>query len=706
MRDLGRSVTAEDNNRHRTAMETSLTQMDYYMNRYLQLLQTHPNLNHEELRIVQTLINTLVEYRAICENRLIPAGMNNEYEAVFDIISNDLAAPGRIIRENLDLLFDINARAGLISAENTAFSVNRGNNLNTVILISTLAIIIFFAYYIIKSIVTPIKKLMAYTNEVARGNLNHNRMEIPEDEIGVLARDVYALTDVIKNMTDDLEKLTYEINENGDIDYRINTAGYSGSYRELTESINTFVDNYVNEVSSIVSVIDEIGAGNFDTEIKALPGKKIILKQKFDTFLSNIKSIISDIDSLAITAAAGNLDVKANANKYAGDWTKLLIHLNELVGSVAEKAYWYESIINSIPFVISVTDNDMNFTLLNKAGLDAIGIPWNELKGKHCSAWGHACSACNTDRCGVKAFLRGETQSEYTAGGGHFQIAVSALKDSQGKQIGYIEVDQEVTAMKNMISKLNNVMENVSRVSQKVNTGSKLISDSSQDLANGAHMQASQIQELNASVDLINEKTQQNAKNIADANDLSKNAKQQALLGNEEMKQMVSAMQGIKDASDSISKIIKAIEDIAFQTNLLALNAAVEAARAGEHGKGFAVVAEEVRSLAARSQVAAKETNDLISESGNRVEKGTEIAIKTAKTLESIVSDFDQVSKIINDIEGAASEQAESIAQINNGIMEISNITQQNSAASEETASASMELSAQADTLMGMFKEV
>ncbi|MCR5176059.1 MAG: HAMP domain-containing protein [Anaerovibrio sp.] len=268
------------------------------------------------------------------------------------------------------------------------------------------------------------------------------------------------------------------------------------------------------------------------------------------------------------------------------------------------------------------------------------------------------------------------------------------VETSTGDELGDAAASFEI-----MRQRVHESVMEIHNAADQVAAGSKNVSDASLALSQGATEQAASVEELSASITEIAAQTANNASNADKANSLSVKAKDQAEIGNDDMKEMLDAMEEINSSSANISKIIKVIDEIAFQTNILALNAAVEAARAGQHGKGFAVVAEEVRNLAARSAKAAKETTNMIEGSIEKVNMGRTIANKTAEALNEIVRDVSDVADIVNSIAKASLEQKQAIDQINQGVQQVSQVVQANSATSEEAASASQELNAQADRM-------
>jgi len=583
--------------------------------------------------------------------------------------------------ESIDSLQALSARyRELVDIQSEAVWLYQ-NNASLVIFILVLANLIAFfilSYFITRAILGPIKQIANAVSDVSLGKLNVNLSYDIDDEIGRLTHDVADLVNVIKMIVQDLTQVNHQFNVNGDIEYRADVDKYHNSFKEVVESVNSILDYQVRDVLGIIDVLNQIANGDFNAQIPDLPGKKSNVPQTMREVIAHLNAVSAEIGGMIEAAVVkGDLDFNIDESKYKGDWSKIMIGLNQVAKAVDRP----------------ITEIRDVMTVLNKGKFDVL-------------VTGDYVGDFSTIKEGVNGVITG--LSQYVEEINKCLSAIASGDLTRRTSMHFMGDFEEIEkSIKHINTSLNDTMFEISVAANQVLSGAQQISTSAMDLANGSTAQASTVEELNSSITLISQQTQQNVENANNADDLSHKSTISAQEGNDAMKQTLDAMQNIKEASSSITKIVKTIQDIAFQTNLLALNASVEAARAGELGKGFSVVAEEVRSLAARSQAAATETTELIESSNAIVEKGSVIAFSTAEYLDTIVESANKVSGIVSGITDASQNQSEAIQNVSNSIGEISGIIQNNTAISEETASASQELNAQAELLqklVGYFK--
>nr|WP_320026239.1 methyl-accepting chemotaxis protein [uncultured Acetobacterium sp.] len=476
-------------------------------------------------------------------------------------------------------------------------------------------------------------------------------------------------------------------NNKQDTAYLINKKGEKVGYVEIVTDLTSIisVNEYSNtEIKRLEENLLRLAEGDLDLDTNIAPAGEYTREvyRQFSEIGDNLAAVkksignlINDATMLTKAAIDGELDTRADAGKFKGAWEDLVGGMNNILDEIAKPTREVAKVMVEM----------------------AKGFLHVEVSGTYKGEFDELVKSVNYTAVRIENVV--QEMSVVTGEIEKGNLNLEQVRDYGGD---FHKISNDLNGI---ITSLNKLLGDISDAAQQVTAGSAQVSMGSQSLAQGSTEQASSIQELTASITEVADQTKANAMNANKAKELAMDVRENAAKGNAQMTEMQGAMVEINQSSQDISKIIKVIDDIAFQTNILALNAAVEAARAGQHGKGFAVVAEEVRTLAARSAEAAKETTVLIEGSINKVQHGTKIADDTAAALDEIVGGIGEVTDLVGNIAVASNEQATGIAQINTGIEQVAQVVQQNSATAEQSAAASEELSSQAEMLKEMINQ-
>jgi methyl-accepting chemotaxis protein len=450
------------------------------------------------------------------------------------------------------------------------------------------------------------------------------------------------------------------------------------------------------------------------------------------------------MDAAAVRGRNGRWGMRLEQAEFDPELAPLIGAFNANLEAMESRQVWYEAILDAVPFLLSVTDLDMNWTFINKPLEQLAGKTRREVVGHHCGELG--APSCTTDACGVATLRRGDVRSNFQMAGMELQIDTTYIVDPSGQRIGHMEVIQDTTALVRaseyqqteaqrvadylgrlatgdlsfapevsegdqhtqaaranfvqIAEGLQRTLDNLRALIGSMQGTAVQVAEAGAQIRGAAEQSAFTTQGVAATIQHVASDARASSEAAASVTQIAESGRSAVMQNIDEIKRVSTSVgetvartganiEEMGALSNQIGVIVETIDEIADQTNLLALNAAIEAARAGEHGRGFAVVAEEVRKLAERSRQATREISGLIQEVRSGIEAAG-VAIDGSTNQVSLSTELATAAVgALTQIADAAARSTEQAQRIASGAGGVAATTEEMSAQSEElTASA------------------
>ncbi len=571
-------------------------------------------------------------------------------------------------------------------------------------------------FLLIRAISVPLNRAVHIAKNIAVGNLDNVITVERQDEAGQLMLAMQQMQNSIQDFVQAQQQLAQH-HSAGQLTARLDASRYPGTFGKMAKQVNELIEEYIDVINQTIFIIGHYAQGNFDHDMPDLPGEKQQISHSVADVKTALLTISNDIQRLSAAGAAGDFSVRTDPTQHQFVFRTMLENLNLLiktcddgfshilrVSEALAQGDLTQTIEQSFPGTFGRTKHGVNQTVLTLRNV--IG----EVDRMVSAAAEHgdfSVQIATADKQGFSLKLADSLNqlSRVTdAGLKDVMRVVSALADgdlTHSIQNRYPGIFGDTsTAVNTTVHNLQNLVGDIQSASHTIYHVSTEIAQGNADLSHRTESQAASLEETAASTEQLTTTVHQNTENAKAASQLATTSADIVKEGGLVVRKVVDTMGDIQQAARKIVDIISVIDGIAFQTNILALNAAVEAARAGEQGRGFAVVATEVRQLAQRSAVAAKEIKVLINNSVGLVEHGSQQVNQAGLTMAEIERSIEKVRLLISEITQASIEQSAGIAQVNQTVTHMDQVTQQNAALVEEAAAATESLRDQAETMM------
>lgn len=511
-----------------------------------------------------------------------------------------------------------------------------------------------------------------------------------------------SINGVLKTLQDvigDLREMARE-HVRGDIDVMLKAEKYHGEFAEMIREVNGMVAEHIAMNKKAVACMTEFGNGNFDAPLETFPGKKAFINETIELVRKNLKGFIAEMNRMSSEHDKGEIDVFMATERFQGSFAIMAQGVNNMVaGHIAVKK-------KAMACIAEFGKGNFDAPLENFPGKKAFINEMVEQVRRNLKRL-----KADTEKL-VEAALNGRLDVRVDASQHHgdFQLIVQGINNTLDALVvpvnqvihvlaeaekGYLnqsidapykgKLEDLRLSVNRVMSQLNSVVREVRSSLNSLILACEQVTMAAQTLSGTSSEQAAGVEETTSAIEMINDSIAHNTDNAKSTDEIASKSAADAVEGGVAVENTVRSMK-------EIAEKISIVDDIAYQTNLLALNAAIEAARAGDHGKGFAVVAAEVRKLAERSQVAAKEISDVASSSVERAEKAGSL-------LGQMVPSIKMTAELVQRIRTASQEQASSTSEINISMGHLNLTIQSTAASAEQLSAAADEMSEQARQL-------